>query len=471
MSSPPSAPTGVTPAASDSQATIKWDTVSNATSYNIYWSRAEGVSKANGTKISGITSTSYWHTGLLENTTYYYVITAVNSFGESNVSNQIITEAYKFITKWGRSGTGDGQFAWPIGIAVDSSGNIYVVDSGNARIQKFTSNGTFITKWGSPGTGDGQFSGPSAIAVDSSGNVYVADASNARVQKFSSDGMFITKWGSSGTGDGQFDTPNGIAVDLFGNVYVADTWNARVQKFSSDGSFITKWAIYITGEIKYSDPISIAVDSLGNVYVPDNSNNCIKKFSPSGLLLKKWYFGSPGLGIAIDSSENVFITNNRYSVEKYNSNGTLINKWGSYGTDDGKFADSRGITIDAEGNAYVSDVSNNRIQKFSLTVPDFSNGLIAYYPFNGNANDESGNGHHGIVNGVALAYDRFYSADSAYSFNGINNYIELSNTAAFNFSSGGFTLAGWVKFNSTNSDNGIIGKHICNYSNGYFLGT
>src|SRR6478672_8246490 len=90
-----------------------------------------------------------------------------------------------FITKWGTNGTADGQFNDPWGVAIDSSGSVYVADYGNNRIQKFDSNGKFITKWGTPGSDDGKFSGPAGVAVDSSGNVYVADLANDRIQVFS----------------------------------------------------------------------------------------------------------------------------------------------------------------------------------------------------------------------------------------------------------------------------------------------
>ena len=99
-----------------------------------------------------------------------------------------VSAAVNFLTKWGTDGVGFGQFNIPFGVAVDSSGNVYVADTFNNRIQKFTSTGTFITKWGSSGSGDGQFSFPTGIAVDSSGNVYVVDRSHNRIQKFTSTG-------------------------------------------------------------------------------------------------------------------------------------------------------------------------------------------------------------------------------------------------------------------------------------------
>ena len=95
-----------------------------------------------------------------------------------------------FRTKWGSFGTGDGEFRNPVGIALDSSGKTYVTDVANYRVQKFTASafnfpGVFLAKWGSQGSGDGQFEAPYGIAVDSSNNVYVTDTVNHRIQKFS----------------------------------------------------------------------------------------------------------------------------------------------------------------------------------------------------------------------------------------------------------------------------------------------
>jgi tripartite motif-containing protein 71 len=93
-----------------------------------------------------------------------------------------LTESYEFVAKWGSYGSGAGQFINPRGIAVDTD-YVYVVDSGNNRIQKFTRNGEFVMAWGSPGSGDGQFNNPQGIAVNR-GIVYMTDSGNKRVQKF-----------------------------------------------------------------------------------------------------------------------------------------------------------------------------------------------------------------------------------------------------------------------------------------------
>jgi tripartite motif-containing protein 71 len=101
---------------------------------------------------------------------------------------------------------------------------LYVVDAGNDRIQKFDSNGKFITKWGTTGSADGQLSGPVGIAIDSSGNIYVSDTGNNRIQKFDSNGKFITKW--------SVGVPFGIAVEPNGKVYVINQNAASIEIYS-----------------------------------------------------------------------------------------------------------------------------------------------------------------------------------------------------------------------------------------------
>jgi hypothetical protein len=185
-------------------------------------------------------------------------------YGESS-NFSVVTHTYKFISKWGSLGTGDGQFNNPWEIAIDNSGNVFVTDMNNDRVQKFTFGGAFLTKWGSTGTGDGQFNSPEGIAVDNSGNVYVTDSTNHRIQKFTSDGAFLTKWGSTGTGDGQFNFPKGIAIDNSRNVYVTDWSNDRIQKFASGGALGIR--------LSFFSPKYFPSHSARNRYLPSRKND------------------------------------------------------------------------------------------------------------------------------------------------------------------------------------------------------
>jgi len=208
---------------------------------------------------------------------------------------QKFTSEGVFVNKWGTQPAfyseynpdgGDGRFYYPKDVAVASDGSVYVSDTGNARIQKFTSEGVFVSKWGTRGTGDGELSNPNGVAVASDGSVYVVDDANSRIQKFTSEGAFLTKWGISSigsypAGDGQFEEPEGISVASDGSVYVADTRNYRIQKFTSEGVFVSKieGSTWGTGDGQFQSPSGVAVSSDGSVYVADSGNNRIQKFS------------------------------------------------------------------------------------------------------------------------------------------------------------------------------------------------
>jgi DNA-binding beta-propeller fold protein YncE len=335
--------------------------------------------------------------------------------------------------QWGSQGSGNGQFSYPSGIAVDSSNNVYVADSDNNRIQKFDSSGNFLTQWGSPGSGNGQFSYPTGIAIDSSNNVYVSDG-YSRVQKFDSSGNYLTQWGSYGSGNGQFYSSRGIAVDSSNNVYVADAGNNRIQKFDGNGNYLTQWGSNGSTNGQFNTPIGIAVDNSNNVYVADYYNNRVEKFDGNGNYLTQWgsygsgngQFESPD-GIAVDSSNNVYVAdyyNNR--VEKFDSNGNYLTQWGSYGSTNGQFEYPYGIAVDGSGNLiYVTDQNNSRIEVFANNL----NGLPPYITSQPQSQvvlaGSSPVFNFIVVSAAPLAYQ--WSSNNVTIFNATNNTFTLTN--------------------------------------------
>lgn len=276
-----------------------------------------------------------------------------------------VAASVTFVLQWGSFGADNGQFNLPYDVAVNSAGQVYVVDRGNKRIQKFDANGNFLTTWGSEGSDNGQFYYPEGIAVDSSGNVYVAD--NGRIQKFGPNGAFLA---NVVTGIVALD----VAIGPAGNIYVCGGIGAdAIGVFDANGTLINSWGSNGPSDEQFDLTPGIAVDSAGNVYVTDMGKHRIHKFSSNGTLLTRW--GSYGSGdgqfqrlgkVEVDSAGNVYVTDveNR-RVQKFDANGNFIEKWGSEGSGNGEFLFNFGLAVNSSGNVYVADLLNSRIQKFS----------------------------------------------------------------------------------------------------------
>jgi len=284
-----------------------------------------------------------------------------------------ITSEISFIDSWGVKGNDTGQFDYPSGIDIDSSGNVYVVDSNNKRVQKFFKTGENIEEFGKEGSNGERFKNPLGIEVDSLGNVYVSDVEANTIQQFTIDGQYKREIGTTGSGNGQFNDPSGIDIDKDGNVYVVDRQNDRIQKLTKDGEYIQEWGITGNGKGQFDYPIGISIDYLGYVYISDTNNHRIQKFTNNGQYITEW--GTKGTdkgrfdyptGIAVDNLGFIYVSDSKNNrVQKFTNNGQYITEWGTKGTENGQFDFPAGIDIDSEGNIYVVDRSNARIQKFS----------------------------------------------------------------------------------------------------------
>ncbi len=145
------------------------------------------------------------------------------------------TDTLKPVLSIAKRGNQDGELNFPAYIALDSKGNIYVVDTMNGRVQVFDPEGRFLRKWGKLGDGPGMFARPKGIAIDSEDHVYVVDSAFNNVQIFNQEGELLLVFGQFGEGRGGQILPAGIAIDSEDMIYVADQWNSRVNVFEYMG--------------------------------------------------------------------------------------------------------------------------------------------------------------------------------------------------------------------------------------------
>ena len=286
------------------------------------------------------------------------------------ISNQSFgATGHSYVLDWGGFGFSyEGQFFKPQNLATDDEQNIYVTDSGNSRVQKFTSDGKFLLSWGTNGKEDGQFLFPTGIATFEN-FVYVVDSEQFTVQKFDRDGNFILKWGEFGYKPGQFNFAKGITVDSNGIVYVADTVNHRIQQFTTDGEFISSFGKYgfVDGGLK--TPIDIAVNE-NFIYVSDPGNNKIEKYTSDGIYLKTFdqSFGGKSItpkGLDMDPDGNIYLVDSaNQRILKIDSEGNTMAIWGTLGNDKGEFLQPNDLVLDNLGYLFVIDSAYSKIQKF-----------------------------------------------------------------------------------------------------------
>ncbi|MGZ4203196.1 MAG: hypothetical protein ACXVRH_14210, partial [Thermoleophilaceae bacterium] len=234
------------------------------------------------------------------------------SDGDHNRIAKFSASSGSFLGAFGSAGSGEGQFAHPLGLAVSGS-DIYVADDQNDRIQKLTTSGGYEAQAGGvknaydvgvdPATGNvwvvdnggsrvvrldpalgtpTPFTGagmdtPRALAVTPGGQVYVADTLNERVQELDPAGNPLAAWGVNGRNEGNLTGPEGLALAADGHLVIADTLEYAMQELGPDGGFLRRWG----NHVKFQLESDVAVDPAGNYYVADTGHDEVQKFDPA----------------------------------------------------------------------------------------------------------------------------------------------------------------------------------------------
>lgn len=274
----------------------------------------------------------------------------------------------------------------PRGIAIASDGTIFVADSKNNQIKHFSTNGLLINAWGAEsttaaGSAGGTFLEPWDVAVSPDGLVYVTDTWNHRIQKFSFDGDFISMWGTFAQGfteDGYWG-PRSISVDGDGNVYFSDTGNKRIMIFDKDDEYLTQFGSAGFGPGQFDEPVGIALAENGDVYVADTWNRRIQVISPNLELdtstpllnwdVDGWYGQSMENKpfIAIGPEGNIFITDPEGAlILKYAPDGEILHIYDVRGLQDEVITMPVDLAFDQDGLLWVSDATSNMVYAYRL---------------------------------------------------------------------------------------------------------
>jgi DNA-binding beta-propeller fold protein YncE len=276
--------------------------------------------------------------------------------GIVTIAGQILT-----ITQAGSTYVGTGPLtalatlglSGPSGVAVDVAGNVYIADTTNNLIEKWTATNNTLTTLVPSGLAH-----PAGVAVDIAGNIYIADTGNGAVKEWIAASNTVTTLVSSG-----LSSPAGVAVDVAGNVYIADTGNSAIKKWS-----MTNGAVATLASSGLSNPAGVAVDIAGNVYIADTGNNAIKKWiAANGTMTNLLSSGlSNPAGVAVDGSGNVCIADTGNSAIKkwITASNTVISLVSS-----GLFHPA-GVAIDGTGNVYIADTDDNAVMELPRAFVD-----------------------------------------------------------------------------------------------------
>jgi predicted membrane-bound mannosyltransferase/sugar lactone lactonase YvrE len=315
------------------------------------------------------------------------------NYGVGPSTEEIVADPYegKEVTLeadivFGIQGTEPGQFQRPRGIAIAPDGSIYVADTENHRIQHLDREGNPLQTWGSfadlaqgeaPG---GTFFEPWGLALGPDGSVYVADTWNHRIQKFSPEGEFLDMWGFFGQAErpDAFWGPRDVVVDTDGRVILSDTGNKRIVIFGPNGDFIAQFGEEGFAEGQFYEPVGLALDDDGNLYVADTWNQRIQSFAPDGSgsfsPLNSWdIFGWYGQSLDnkpfldVNDQLQIFATDPEgVRVLQFTNTGEIIGYWGDYSQGSDGFGLVGAIALDTLGGVWVSDPGNNRIMHFKF---------------------------------------------------------------------------------------------------------
>ena len=221
-----------------------------------------------------------------------------------------------------------------------------------------------VSSFGEQGSSEGMFNGPLGVAVNGRDEIAVTDSGNHRVQVFSSDGTYLRSFGIEGDKHGEFHMPSGIAFDANGNIFVAESGNQRIQCFTGEGEYLSHFYGHSNPDICPAEPCGLSVDSDGNIIVPDCHEKLVKIFSPGGQLLRTIGEGqltSPSHCIQYRSH---FFVSDRgdHCIKTFDREGKLLNSYGSKGVGNKQFNDPCCLSVDKAQQLMICDKLNHRVQ-------------------------------------------------------------------------------------------------------------